>query len=95
MDRCRYYKRCPQSSTCDGYGVYVGFGNSLWDCDDYEPMPDFSELRDIAQEMDRMPQCELCPAEIVNCSEHPDGCPDALLSYYARRIQEILDRMEG
>lgn len=49
---------------------------------------DRDALLELADEMERMPQCELCPAEIVDCSAHPDGCPDALLDHYARRIRE-------
>lgn len=49
----------------------------------------------LADEMERMPQCELCPAEIVDCSAHPDGCPDALLDYYARRIRDALGVVDG
>ena len=51
---------------------------------------DRDALLALADEMKRMPQCELCPAEIVDCSEYPDGCPDSLLDYYARRIREAL-----
>lgn len=54
------------------------------------PAMDRDALLALAEEMKRMPQCELCPAEIVDCSAHPDGCPDALLDYYARRIREAL-----
>lgn len=35
------------------------------------------------------------PAEIVDCSAHPDGCSDALLDYYARRIREALGVSDG
>lgn len=52
-------------------------------------------LLKLADEMERMPQCELCPAEIVDCSAHPDGCPDALLDHYARRIREALGVSDG
>ena len=51
---------------------------------------DRDALLALAEEMEMMPQCELCPAEIVDCSAHPDGCPDALLDYYANRIREAL-----
>lgn len=54
------------------------------------PTIDRDALLALADEMERMPQCELCPAEIIDCSAHPDGCPDALLDYYARRIREAL-----
>lgn len=53
---------------------------------------DRDALLKLADEMERMPQCELCPAEIIDCSAHPDGCPDALLHYYARRIRDALDQ---
>lgn len=56
---------------------------------------DRDELLALADEMKRMPQCELCPAEIVDCSAHPDGCSDALLDYYARRIREALGVSDG
>ena len=55
---------------------------------------DRDALLALADEMERMPQCELCPAEIVDCSAHPDGCPDALLDHYARRIREALGVVE-
>lgn len=51
---------------------------------------DRDALLALADEMERMPQCELCPAEIVDCSAHPDGCPDALLDHYAHRIRKAL-----
>lgn len=56
---------------------------------------DRDALLALADEMKRMPQCELCPAEIVDCSAHPDGCSDALLDYYARRIREALGVSDG
>lgn len=56
---------------------------------------DRDALLALADYMKRMPQCELCPAEIVDCSAHPDGCPDALLDYYARRIREALGVSDG
>ena len=54
------------------------------------PSCDRDALLALACEMKRMPQCELCSAEIVDCSAHPDGCPDALLDYYSRRIRKAL-----
>lgn len=56
---------------------------------------DRDALLALADEMKRMPQCELCPAEIVDCSAHPDGCSDALIDYYARRIREALGVSDG
>ena len=55
---------------------------------------DRDALMALADEMKRMPQCELCPAEIVDCSAHPDGCPGALLDYYARRIRKACGEVE-
>lgn len=69
---------------------------ALWDLADQVDAAcapiDRDALLKLADEMERMPQCELCPAEIVDCSAHPDGCPDALLCYYAQRIREALNQ---
>lgn len=50
VNTCRYYGKCADS--CDGHGLRVSFGNDIYDCEDFEPMPDVKALKGLADEMD-------------------------------------------
>ena len=90
MAECRFFPECQRCNEVGDSWLPCAGGSDGTRCKGYEPMPDVDALMALADEMERMPQCELCPAEIVDCSAHPDGCPDALLDHYARRIREAL-----
>lgn len=51
MCECRYYGKC--GGTCDGRGLCLGFGNAIYDCEDYESMPDKKALMALAEKIER------------------------------------------